>query len=74
MHARDNYNYDGYTLRVEFPRGNGPYPSRFDGKSDRRGGPGGRGRGGANRTSHRVLISGFYTLYIIFLFKINYIL
>ena len=38
VHARDSYNYDGYTLRVEFPRG---------GQGGGPGGPGGyRGGGG----------------------------
>ncbi|KAJ8312233.1 hypothetical protein KUTeg_009606 [Tegillarca granosa] len=66
---RDGYNYDGYTLRVEFPRGGGPgrggggggggYHNRYDG-------PGGRGamrggmRGGppSRRSEYRVLVSG----------------
>ncbi|KAJ8312236.1 hypothetical protein KUTeg_009609 [Tegillarca granosa] len=65
---RDGYNYDGYTLRVEFPRGGGPgrggggggggYHNRYDG-------PGGRGamrggmRGGppSRRSEYRVLVS-----------------
>lgn len=50
VHARDGYDYDGYKLRVEFPRGNGP----------RRGtGSRGRGRGPPPRRSqYRVLVSG----------------
>lgn len=47
VHARDGYNYDGYHLRVEFPRGTGP-------------GRRGRGRGGppSRRSEYRVLVSG----------------
>lgn len=44
VYARDGYNYDGYTLRVEFPRGTGP-----GGRGGGRGGGGDRGgmsRGG----------------------------
>lgn len=50
--ARDGYDYDGYKLRVEFPRGNSSRP---------RGGPsgGGRGRGPpARRSQYRVIVSG----------------
>jgi len=45
---RDGYNYDGYTLRVEFPRGSGPGgPGDFGGfRGGGRGGFGGGGRGG----------------------------
>ncbi|WAR02308.1 SRSF1-like protein [Mya arenaria] len=53
---RDGYNYDGYTLRVEFPRGSGPGgPGDFGGfrgggrgggYGGDRGGFGGRGGGG----------------------------
>ncbi|KAH3885229.1 hypothetical protein DPMN_009222 [Dreissena polymorpha] len=46
---RDGYNYDGYTLRVEFPRGSGPGgPSEFGGgfRGGSRGGFGGGGGGG----------------------------
>jgi len=66
---RDGYDYDGYRLRVEFPRGNGPHTSRGGG-----GGAGGydrggysrggfsaaRGRGGppTRRSDYRVLVSG----------------
>lgn len=65
VHARDGYDYDGYRLRVEFPRGGGP-------SSSFRGGRGGgdnsrgrndmgnsRGRGPpARRSQHRVLVTG----------------
>ncbi|XP_070495669.1 serine/arginine-rich splicing factor 1B [Chironomus tepperi] len=59
--ARNNYDYDGYKLRVEFPRGGGP-GSSYRGRSnnDR----GGSGRGGGNnrpaarRSQYRVLVSG----------------
>jgi len=64
---RDGYDYDGYKLRVEFPKGGG----RSDG-FDRRGGGGGRGGFGRDgrsggggsrqqttrRSQYRVLISG----------------
>nr|CAI5820576.1 unnamed protein product [Callosobruchus analis] len=49
VHARDGYDYDGYRLRVEFPRGRG-------------GGGGERGRGSrgppARRSQFRVLVTG----------------
>ncbi len=51
MYARDGYDYDGYKLRVEFPRGGGD-----------RGGFGGggfRGRGPpARRSQYRCLVTG----------------
>ncbi|XP_064459902.1 serine/arginine-rich splicing factor 1B-like [Ornithodoros turicata] len=48
VHARDGYDYDGYRLRVEFPRGSAP------GR-----GMGPRGRGPpARRSQYRVLVSG----------------
>ncbi|XP_025091086.1 serine/arginine-rich splicing factor 1-like isoform X2 [Pomacea canaliculata] len=50
VRQRDGYNYDGYTLRVEFPRGSGM--SRF------RGGRGGRGGPPSRRSENRVLVSG----------------
>lgn len=62
--SRDGYDYDGYRLRVEFPRGGGR-GGRGDGRGgggDRGGGRGGdRGRGGgapARRSQYRVVISG----------------
>lgn len=69
VYARDGYNYDGYTLRVEFPRGNGPsgrgggrFGGSFGGGGDGRmgmgGGPGGRGGPPSRRSEFRVLVSG----------------
>lgn len=59
VHARDGYDYDGYRLRVEFPRGNGPHRS---GGSYSRGGASsgsGRSRGPpARRSQYRVLVTG----------------
>ncbi|KAK7487898.1 hypothetical protein BaRGS_00020799 [Batillaria attramentaria] len=51
VRQRDGYNYDGYTLRVEFPRGSGMSRGR---------GRGGGGRGGppSRRSENRVLVSG----------------
>jgi len=51
VYAREGYDYDGYKLRVEFPRGSGPN-SRGGGRGgmDRgRGGFGGPSRGGGGR-------------------------
>ncbi|XP_061401564.1 serine/arginine-rich splicing factor 1B-like [Musca autumnalis] len=45
--ARDGYDYDGYRLRVEFPRGGGPGSYRG---SRNEGGGGGRGRDGGGRS------------------------
>ncbi|XP_067614146.1 serine/arginine-rich splicing factor 1-like [Eurosta solidaginis] len=67
--ARDGYDYDGYRLRVEFPRGDGPRNyrgggggGRYDGGGGRGGGSSGSGgnRGGqpSKRTQYRVLITG----------------
>lgn len=57
VHARDGYDYDGYRLRVEFPRGGGPGGFRGG-----RGGGGDRGRSSrgppARRSQFRVLVSG----------------
>jgi len=54
VQARDGYDYDGYRLRVEFPRGNGP--SGFRGRN---GGSSSRGRGPpARRSQYRVLVTG----------------
>lgn len=68
VYARDGYNYDGYTLRVEFPRGNGQAGGRggrfgsFGGGGDGRmgmgGGQGGRGGPPSRRSEFRVLVSG----------------
>ncbi|XP_055378544.1 serine/arginine-rich splicing factor 1B [Condylostylus longicornis] len=55
--ARDGYDYDGYRLRVEFPRGGGPGSYR-GGRNDRSRG-GGRGRGPpTKRSQYRVIVSG----------------
>lgn len=43
--ARDGYDYDGYRLRVEFPRGGGP--------GSYRGGRDGGSNGGGGRGGHR---------------------
>lgn len=61
--CRDGYNYDGYTLRVEFPRGNGSMMGRGAGGGSGYGRGGMRGFGGrggppSKRTQHRVLVSG----------------
>lgn len=58
VHARDGYDYDGYRLRVEFPRGGGP--SGFRGGNRGNGGSSmGRGRGPpARRSQYRVLVTG----------------
>ncbi|XP_076367276.1 serine/arginine-rich splicing factor 1A-like [Tachypleus tridentatus] len=50
VHSRDGYDYDGYRLRVEFPKGTNP---------GRGFGSRGRGRGPpARRSQHRILVSG----------------
>jgi len=54
VQARDGYDYDGYRLRVEFPRGTGP-----SGYRGRNGAPSSRGRGPpARRSQYRVLVTG----------------
>lgn len=67
VHARDGYDYDGYRLRVEFPRGGGSGGGGGGGiSSGGRGGGGfrGGGRGRANRgpparrSQYRVLVTG----------------
>uniref|UniRef100_A0A1B6DP01 RRM domain-containing protein n=2 Tax=Clastoptera arizonana TaxID=38151 RepID=A0A1B6DP01_9HEMI len=63
VYARDGYDYDGYRLRVEFPRGGGPSgfrgASRGGGNGGGNGGGGGRGRGPpARRSQYRVLVTG----------------
>jgi len=56
---RDGYDYDGYRLRVEFPRGG---RSGGGGGGDRNR-PRGGGRGGpARRSQYRVLVSGMELL------------
>ena len=52
VHSRDGYDYDGYRLRVEFPRNSLPGAAR--GGSGR-----GRGRGPpARRSQYRVVVTG----------------
>jgi len=68
VHARDGYDYDGYRLRVEFPRGNaarggdrggGGGGGSSSGDRGRGMGGGGRGRGPpARRSQYRCLVSG----------------
>ncbi|XP_017475210.1 PREDICTED: serine/arginine-rich splicing factor 1A-like [Rhagoletis zephyria] len=62
--ARDGYDYDGYRLRVEFPRGGGPGSFRGN-RNDRNRNDGGRGGGGGGgrgpptkRSQYRVLVTG----------------
>ncbi|XP_050313639.1 serine/arginine-rich splicing factor 1A [Anthonomus grandis grandis] len=67
VHARDGYDYDGYRLRVEFPRG-GSGSSSGGGSGGRGRGDGGGFRGGgrgrgnrgppARRSQYRVLVTG----------------
>uniref|UniRef100_A0A1A9WPD0 RRM domain-containing protein n=1 Tax=Glossina brevipalpis TaxID=37001 RepID=A0A1A9WPD0_9MUSC len=62
--ARDGYDYDGYRLRVEFPRGGGRNEHRNNrgndrGGNQREGGRGGGGRGPpTKRSQYRVLVTG----------------
>lgn len=65
--ARDGYDYDGYRLRVEFPRGGGPGSYRGNRSGGRDGGrDGGRGGGGGGggrgpptkRSQYRVMVTG----------------
>ncbi|XP_034113146.1 serine/arginine-rich splicing factor 1 isoform X2 [Drosophila sulfurigaster albostrigata] len=59
--ARDGYDYDGYRLRVEFPRGGGPGSYRGNNRNDRSRDGGGRmgGRGPpAKRSQYRVMVTG----------------
>nr|CAG4637477.1 EOG090X0HR1 [Ceriodaphnia reticulata]SVE73289.1 EOG090X0HR1 [Ceriodaphnia reticulata] len=70
VHARDGYDYDGYRLRVEFPRGsqNSGGGHRGSGRSGGRGGDSGGGGSGSNggrsrgpparRTNYRVIVTG----------------
>ncbi|XP_064612104.1 serine/arginine-rich splicing factor 1B-like isoform X4 [Liolophura sinensis] len=57
VRERDGYDYDGYTLRVEFPRGTGP-GSRGRGRGGGSGMGGGRGGPPSRRSEYRVLVSG----------------
>ncbi|KAG5881704.1 hypothetical protein JTB14_006562 [Gonioctena quinquepunctata] len=58
VHARDGYDYDGYRLRVEFPRGGGGHGGFRGG--GRGGGDRGRSSRGppARRSQFRVLVTG----------------
>lgn len=57
--ARDGYDYDGYRLRVEFPRGGGPGSYRGNRGNDRSRGEGRGNRGPVTKRSQfRVLVSG----------------
>uniref|UniRef100_A0A1L8DGV9 Putative alternative splicing factor asf/sf2 rrm superfamily n=1 Tax=Nyssomyia neivai TaxID=330878 RepID=A0A1L8DGV9_9DIPT len=60
--ARDGYDYDGYRLRVEFPRGGGPGSYRGSRSNDRsRGSDGGGSRSTrppTKRSQFRVVVSG----------------
>lgn len=76
VHSRDGYDYDGYKLRVEFPRGRERGPGGAflggggggGGRGDRGDGPRDRGsrdsrnnRGPpARRSQYRVIVSGTY--------------
>ena len=57
VYARDGYDYDGYKLRVEFPRGGG---GSFRGNNRDRGGYRGARRPGppARRSQYRVMVTG----------------
>jgi len=56
VYARDGYDYDGYKLRVEFPRGGG---GSFRGSRDRGGYRGDRRPGPpARRSQYRVMVTG----------------
>jgi len=60
VYARDGYDYDGYKLRVEFPRGGGgSFRGSRDGggRSSRFGGGSSRGNP-ARRSQHRVKVTG----------------
>uniref|UniRef100_A0A0K2UJR1 Serine/argininerich splicing factor 1like [Metaseiulus occidentalis] n=1 Tax=Lepeophtheirus salmonis TaxID=72036 RepID=A0A0K2UJR1_LEPSM len=65
VYARDGYDYDGYKLRVEFPRGGGgSFRGRSGGRGDGASGgssrDGGRNRGPPTRRSQfRVVVSGW---------------
>ncbi len=58
VHARDGYDYDGYKLRVEFPRGGGSGGGGMGG-GFRGSGGGGGGRGPpARRSQYRCMVTG----------------
>jgi len=63
VHSRDGYDYDGYRLRVEFPRGRERGPGgafisgpRGSGSSRVRGPP-------ARRSQYRVVVSGIFLFF-----------
>ena len=64
LSLRDGYDYDGYKLRVEFPRGGGgSFRGARDGRGSRDGGGRHGGNGGsrgnpARRSQHRVKVTG----------------
>merc|ERR1739847_71988 len=60
VYARDGYDYDGYKLRVEFPRGGGgSFRGSRSGTSSGAGRSGGGGRGPpARRSQYRVTVTG----------------
>ncbi|VDN18305.1 unnamed protein product [Gongylonema pulchrum] len=65
VRGRDGYDYDGYRLRVEFPRGTGPrgpggrpYDAGRSFASPRSSLGGGSNSGGGRRTNFRVIVSG----------------
>ena len=65
VYARDGYDYDGYKLRVEFPRGGGgSFRGSRSGTSSGAGRSGGGGRGPpARRSQYRVTVTGeFFVL------------
>lgn len=64
VRGRDGYDYEGYRLRVEFPRGLGPrgpggrpYDAGRNLPPSRNAGGGGSSSGG-RRASYRVIVSG----------------
>nr|CAG4648368.1 EOG090X0HR1 [Moina brachiata]SVE93355.1 EOG090X0HR1 [Moina brachiata] len=64
VHARDGYDYDGYRLRVEFPRGSQNSGGHRNGGGRSGGRDGGSNNGGRNRgpparrTNYRVIVTG----------------
>ncbi|KAK0416811.1 hypothetical protein QR680_012697 [Steinernema hermaphroditum] len=62
VRSRDGYDFDGYRLRVEFPRGAGPRGPGgrplYDDRGYRYGGRGSRGSDRQRRTNYRVHVSG----------------